>query len=187
MCITEKPENIPDELLIRCKENDATAFGELLKKYRNYAFTLAFRILVNEDDSKDVVQEAFIRIWKHIGKYNFQVKFTTWLYKIVVNICYDKLRDKKRKQQYELQEWELDSLIDKNDLGKSLESEEFMKILKTISNELPDKQRIVFVLRDLEEMNIEQVSEILNMPVHSVKTNLVYARKKIRLKLEKYI
>ncbi len=187
MYLNDKPENIPDVLLARCKENDAAAFSELVNKYRKYAYVLAFRILVNEDDSKDAVQETFIRIWKHIGKYNFQVKFTTWLYKIVVNICYDKLRDKKRKQQYELQEWELDSLIDKNYLDKSLESDEFLKILKTISNELPDKQRIVFVLRDLEEMNIEQVSEILNMPVHSVKTNLVYARKKIRVKLEKYI
>ncbi len=187
MYLNQKPENIPDDLLTRCKQNDTAAFRNLVKKYQKYAYALAFRILVDEDDSKDAVQETFIRIWKHIGKYNFQIKFTTWLYKIIVNICYDKLRARKRKHNYESNEVDMDFIVDTNDFSKSLDSDEFLRILKTISNELPYKQKIVFVLRDLEEMNIEQVSEILNMPVHSVKTNLVFARKKIRMKLEKFI
>jgi len=163
------------------------AFRELVNKYQKYAYALAFKILMNEDDSKDAVQETFIRIWKHIEKYDYQIKFTTWLYKIVVNMCYDKLRSRKRKRQYESGDFDMNFIIDKNHFSKSLDSDEFISVLNTISNELPEKQRIVFVLRDLEDMSIEQVSDVLGMPVHSVKTNLVFARKKIRLKLEKYI
>jgi RNA polymerase sigma-70 factor (ECF subfamily) len=187
MYLNQKPENITEDLLTKCKQNDMAAFRGLINKYQKYAYALAFKILMNEDDSKDAVQETFIRIWKHIGKYNFQIKFTTWLYKIVVNICYDKLRSRKRKYKIESHEIEMETLIDINHFSKSLDSEEFVGVLNTISNELPEKQRIVFVLRDLEDMSIEQVSEVLGMPVHSVKTNLVFARKKIRLKLEKYI
>jgi len=187
MYLNQKPENIPAELLTKCKQNDMAAFRELVNKYQKYAYALAFKILVNKDDSKDAVQETFIRIWKHIDQYNYQIKFTTWLYKIVVNMCYDKLRSRKRKYKYESHEYEMDFIIDKNHFSKSLDSDEFISMLNTISNELPEKQRIVFVLRDLEDMSIEQVSDVLGMPVHSVKTNLVFARKKIRLKLEKYI
>jgi RNA polymerase sigma-70 factor (ECF subfamily) len=91
---------LPDnscELIVRSRDGDLTAFQQLVEQYQGYAFTLAFRMLGNEDEANDTVQETFIRVWKHITKFNFSSKFTTWLFRIVTNLRLDRLKSGKRK------------------------------------------------------------------------------------------
>ena len=85
------------ETIIRCKSGDMSAFQSLVEEYQIYAYKLAFRLLCSEDEAKDVVQESFIRVWRHIQKYDLRSKFTTWLYKIVTNLCYDHLKARNRR------------------------------------------------------------------------------------------
>lgn len=179
---------IEEELLKLIREaqrGDLNAFETVLKNYQYYAYTVAFRVLTNDDDAKDVVQECFIRIWKNLGGYNAKVKFTTWMYKIVINLCYDKLR--RRKTEYERNE-----VLDEQFIGSDYNPEQLLsnkeqaEIIKHISDGLPEKQRMVFALRDLEELTTDEVSQIMEMSVESVKANLSIARKNIRTKLIKW-
>jgi RNA polymerase sigma-70 factor (ECF subfamily) len=173
------------KLIREAQRGDLNAFETVLKNYQYYAYTVAFRVLTNDDDAKDVVQECFIRIWKNLGGYNAKVKFTTWMYKIVINLCYDKLR--RRKSEYERNEVLDEQFIGSDDNPEQLLSnKEQAEIIKHISDGLPEKQRMVFVLRDLEELTTDEVSQIMEMSVESVKANLSIARKTIRAKLIKW-
>lgn len=173
------------EFIKKAVDGDLSAFETILKNHQYYAYTVAFRVLTNDDDAKDVVQECFIRIWKSLGSYNRKVKFTTWMYKIVINLCYDKLR--RRKAENERRELLDDQLANSlNNPEQLLCNKEQAKIIKHFSNGLPEKQRMVFVLRDLEELTTDEVSQIMNISVESVKTNLSLARKAIRTKLIKW-
>ena len=172
-------------LIKNAVEGDLSAFEAILKNYQYYAYTVSFRVLTNDDDAKDVVQECFVRIWKSLGSYNKKVKFTTWMYKIVINLCYDKLR--RRKMENERRETIDDGFVSGLDNPeKQLTNKEQAEIIKHVSNGLPEKQRMVFVLRDLEELTTEEVSQIMEISVGSVKANLSIARKTIRTKLVKW-
>jgi RNA polymerase sigma-70 factor (ECF subfamily) len=177
-----------DKLLTLIKETvkgNNFSFEVIVRNYQYYAYTVALRVLTNDDDAKDVVQECFIRIWKNIGGYNKKIKFTTWMYKIVINLCYDKLR--VRKTENERREAISDGFVsDIDNPEKLLTNKEQAEIIKHVSNNLPKKQRMVFVLRDLEELATEEVSQVMNISVESVKTNLSLARKAIRTKLIKW-
>lgn len=173
------------KLIGEAQKGDLQAFETVLKNYQYYAYTVAFRVLTNDDDAKDVVQECFIRIWKNLGGYNAKIKFTTWMYKIVVNLCYDKLR--RRKTEYERNEVLDEQLIcGEDNPERLLSNKEQAEIIKHISDGLPEKQRMVFVLRDLEELTTDEVSQIMEISVESVKANLSIARKAIRTKLIKW-
>lgn len=173
------------ELIKKAVDGDLSAFETILKNHQYYAYTVAFRVLTNDDDAKDVVQECFVRIWKSLGSYNGKVKFTTWMYKIVINLCYDKLRT--RKTENERRETISDEFVsDIDNPERLMTNKEQAKIIKHVSNGLPEKQRMVFVLRDLEELTTDEVSQIMDVSVESVKTNLSLARKAIRTKLIKW-
>jgi RNA polymerase sigma-70 factor, ECF subfamily len=185
-----KAENqISENILERCKNGDASAFREIVKKYQKYTYNLAFKILLNGDDAKDIVQESFIRVWRNIYLFNDQIKFTTWLYKITVNLCYDKIKSARRREKVITNHIDLEELQKRTERNCELKiiNEQLAAIIGELSNELPEKQRMVFILRDLQELSIEEVSVILNISVGSVKTNLVYARRNIKEKLIKYL
>lgn len=173
------------ELIKETVRGNASSFETIVRSYQYYAYTVAFRVLTNDDEAKDVVQECFVKLWKNIGGYNKKVKFTTWMYKIVVNLCYDKLR--RRKTENERRETIDDDFVsDIDNPEKLLTNREQAEMIKQVSRGLPEKQRMVFVLRDLEELTTEEVSEVLEMSVESVKANLSLARKAIRTKLIKW-
>ena len=165
---------------------DTSSFKMLVDQYSDYAYRLAFKTLLDKDDAKDVVQESFIRVWKHLGKYRREIKFTTWLYKIVVNICYDKLKSNKRRKAV-MDNINTDNLENINAVSenpeKRMSDNDFAGIISKLAEKLSIKQRMVFVLRDLQNLSIEEVSGILGMSSGSVKTNLFLARKNIAKKL----
>jgi len=182
-------EQISDNILQRCKSGDTSAFKEIIRKYQKYAYVLAFKNLTNEEEAKDVVQETFIRVWKHIKLFNNQVKFTTWLYKIVINLCYDRLKTIRRREKVITNKIDNQEILfnQENNPEEIMSNQQLSEMIQGLAENLSYKQRIVFILRDLQELSIKEIAEVLNMSANSVKTNLVYARKNIRQKLEKHI
>jgi RNA polymerase sigma-70 factor, ECF subfamily len=176
------------EILNRCLSGDTTAFRLVMEEYQSYAYVLAFRILTNEEDTNDVVQEAFIRLWKNLHRYNPSVKFTTWLYSIVTNLCYDKLRSRKARRTFEDTDSSLlASLTTEDNPGQSLDNAELATLIGVLTEELSPAQKMIFILRDIEGLSVREVCDVLHVSKGSVKTNLVYARKQLRIKLEPYI
>ena len=175
------------EIVIRCKSGDMKAFQLLVEEYHTYAYRLALRILCSEEEAKDVVQESFIRVWRHIQKYDLRSKFTTWLYKIVTNLCYDNLKARKRRNRlFQTDSFKMDSnlLASNDDLEKDIGDRELAEVIHNIAEELAPTQRIVFVLRDLQDISIQEVVTITGISKGAVKSNLYHARRHIRKKLE---
>jgi len=178
------------ELIGRCAERDVLAFEQLVRQFQSYAFALAMRLLCNEEEASDAVQESFVRVWKHLDRYDRGRKFTTWLYTIVTNISLDRLRAIKRNRRLFSSRDEdpsIDDIQDERDLHEIHSNEELAGMIRALTDELPLKQRLVFTLRDLQDLSVEEVSQASGMSIGSVKTNLHYARRRIRQRMaEKY-
>ena len=174
------------ELIGRCLRNEVGAFRQLVEEHQRYVFSLAFRVLRDEDDARDVVQETFIRVWKNLHAYDMRAKFTTWLYTITVNLTSDMLKSKTRRRRWLLAPETAES---QNSAGTM---EEEMNIvnrdlalkIRELAGNLPPKQQLVFVLRDLQDLTVNEVAQILSMSTNTVKTNLCYARKFIRAHMQ---
>ena len=160
------------------------AFRKLVEHYQKQAFSFAFRILANEEDARDVVQESFISIWQKMDTYDTHKRFKSWLYKIVYNKSIDVLRSIKRRDEITLDD-KLYKLVDKasQESDIRLENEEAAKLIRIMTMNLPEKQKLIFSLRDLQGLNVKETIEISGMKEEAIKSNLYHARKAIREKL----
>ena len=169
----------------KAKNGDSNSFAFLVKKYQQMAYNLAFRIVCDEDDAKDVVQESFIKIWKNMKRYDSKAKFSTWMYTIVTNTAIDYLRTTKKRAMINIDN--LGEKLSDTNMENELENEELGQIIKMASDGLTTKQRLVFVLRDLQGLKSEEVGEILKLSSTSIKSNLYHARNNIREKIQHLI
>jgi RNA polymerase sigma-70 factor (ECF subfamily) len=175
------------ELIERCRRGDANAFRKLVDNYQGMVYVFAFRMLCHEEDAKDVVQETFIKVWRNLGKYNAALKFTTWLYKITANCCYDHLRKgKQRKQHVEIDQVKhaCEQMLQSN-VEQKIINEDLAAVIGLLTHELTPKQKLVFTLKELEGFEVNEISAITNLSPEKIKSNLYLARKNIREQLEK--
>ena len=166
--------------------NNNDAFREIVEGYQSMVSSLAFKILHNEQDAKDIVQETFVKVWLNLKKYNSDKKFTNWLYTIATNLCLDKLRSLKYLSSEENVEDIIINLISPNNAEQKMIDEEFGKIVSSLTNELTPKQQIVFTLHCLDGLEVKEIVEITGMTSAKIKSNLFLARKKIQIKLSHY-
>ena len=180
---------IEDEVIEKCRNGSLHDFRRLVELISPFAFSVAFRILADEEQAKDIVQETMITLWKTIKKINSPGSFMTWLYRIVVNKCYDQLRRRKRNPEFTADEktWVLISNKITENPSSGIEERETAQIINLLTDKLSPKQRAVFVLSDLEEMSNDEVSMITGMSRINVKANLHYARKRIGEMIAKHI
>jgi len=189
------PAPIDDELQLvtAARAGDITAFEALVSRYERKIFRLAMNITQNREDAEDVMQEAFLKAYEHLPGFEGNSRFYTWLVRIAVNQALMKLR-KRRPGQLSLdQEIETDEdsfFREVEDWGPSPEERfdqtELHEILNKVIAELEPPFRIVFQLRDIEELSTEETAEALNLSVPAVKSRLLRARLKLRQKLNKY-
>lgn len=169
-------------------QGDRMAFRRLMESHQRYAYALAVKLLHDEDDAKDVVQEAFIRVWNNLATYRPEIKFTTWLYKIVVNLCYDKMKMESRRKNifgYLAGFMTINDVPDDRDLHDEVEKLDLREYILSAATKLPPMERLIFHLRDVQDFSIEETAEIAGISIGSVKTNLCYARKRIRIAVTK--
>ena len=176
-------------LIQNCINKDEIAYRILVDRYADFAFSVAYRILNDVEDSKDMVQESFISVWNKIGSFHVEKNFSNWLYKIIVNKCYDFLRSKKRMPLIYPDEsgWNIQGLFSDSNPERNLDNKEIGRVIRLLTNTLSVKQKIVFVLSELEGLPHDDISEITGMVKTSVKSNLNHARRKIGKMIEKYI
>jgi RNA polymerase sigma-70 factor (ECF subfamily) len=172
------PNLSESEIINNAVAGDKHAFRLLVEKHQAFAYSLAYRFLSSKDDAEDVTQEAFIRLWKSMSRYRPEIKITTWLYKIVTNLCLDYLKSRHRRQAMLTQDVDRHIMDDASADCLILESE-FSEMVLRMTDELTPKQKAVFILRDLEELEMKEISEILSMSHGNIKSNLYYARMKM--------
>lgn len=180
-------------LVAAAKAGDISAFETLVGRYERKIFRLAQNITQNREDAEDVMQESFLKSYQHLGEFQGNSRFYTWLVRIAVNQALMKLR-KRRPNQVSLDE-EIDTGEDTmprevEDWGPSpedrYEQTELGGILSSTIAELDPPFRIVFQLRDIEELSTEETAEALGLSIPAVKSRLLRARLKLRQKLNRY-
>ena len=172
------------DIIKQVKLGDHSAFKILVEKYQLYAYKLAFRILCDDEEAKDVVQDSFVKIWKNIQSFDSKQKFTTWMYKVVTYTAIDRYRviKKSSKVSFTLVNEGLNNLSE-NNAFIDFENKQLGELIKYMADKLPEKQRLVFVLRDLQGMDSIEVQDILDMTATMVKSNLYQARKVLKQRL----
>ncbi len=189
-------EPVSDELkLVRAaKDGDVSAFEQLVKRYDRNVFRIANHITHSREDAEDVVQEAFLKAYSNLEKFQEQSKFYTWLVRIAVNEALMKLRKRRPERFVSLDEdvkTEDDSLprevADWSPNPEQLyNQEELRDILSRTIQGLPPTFRTVFVLRDVEGLSTEETAEALELSVPAVKSRLLRARLQLRERLNRY-
>lgn len=166
-------------------QHDEAAFRKLVEKYQSMIFAFTFRMLCNEEEAKDAVQDTFIRVWKNLDKFNPEMKFTTWLYAIASNLCCDKIKYRKRRIQYENIE-DINIYLMADNLESTAINSDLAAVIHALTDKLTPKQKLIFTLRDLEGFEVEEVEAITGLSAGKIKSNLYLARQFIKGKLEKY-
>ncbi|OUM95231.1 MAG: RNA polymerase sigma factor SigW [Thermobacillus sp. ZCTH02-B1] len=183
---------IEARLARRALKGDHQAFAEIVALYQDKLYHLAFRMLGSRQEAEDVTQEAFLRVYRNLDRYDEGMKFSTWIYRIATNLCIDRLR--KRKQTFSLDaesaEHEgLDGYAFIPGDDRTPENEmlltETQRIVREAIETLPAKYKSVMVLRYLHDLSLQEIGEVLDMPVTTVKTRVHRGREFLRKKLER--
>jgi RNA polymerase sigma-70 factor, ECF subfamily len=180
-------------LIAAAKAGNIEAFEALVSRYESKIFRLAMNITHNREDAEDVMQDAFLKSYSHLNTFHGDSRFYTWLVRITVNEALMNLR-KRRANQLSLDEpvETEEDLIPREieDWGPSPEQRYAQRELGTILSEVVENlepaYRMVFVLRDIEELSTEETAKLLSISVPAVKSRLLRARLKLRHKLNKY-
>jgi RNA polymerase sigma-70 factor (ECF subfamily) len=181
-------------LVHACKGGDATAFEQLVKRYDVRLLSIAQHITHNREDAEEVVQEAFLKVFRKLAQFEEKSQFSTWLIRITVNESLMKLRKRRSIREVsideDLQGEEHMAPFDVADWAPNAEElygrSELRNILRSELQELLPSLRVVFILRDIEELSTEQTAEILELTPVAVKARLWRARLKLRRQLSKY-
>lgn len=183
-----------DHLLQMAITGDEQAYKEIYRRYCRVMYTLAYQMLGNHCDADEVVQETFIRVFKNLHRLRSSSAFTSWLYQITINLSIDlrKARTKRRMLPLEnnnehVNSFELATSRWVKDPGQILENKELLDQITAAIDGLPDQQRAVVLLHEVEGLSKKMVSEVLGCSLVTVRTNLHHARKKLRKNLLRYV
>lgn len=174
---------IEHDIILRCQQGDRDAFRWVVQTHQRMVFSLALKMLCNEEEAKDMVQETFIRVWQSIKNFDTQKTFSTWVYTIASRLCIDRLKRARKVVALPEDELVLRRFASDGDEQLSLENKEWVSIVKTLAESLSDKQRLVFTLCQLEGLPSTEVEQITGLNAHQVKSNLYIARQAIRKRL----
>lgn len=176
----DKPSNT--ELMTRLAEGDMAALGDIVSRHQDRVLSLSYRVLGDWHRAEDVAQEAFLRVHRAAKRYRPEAKFTTWLYRIVVNLCLDEQR-KRARAASSLENTAPEILAESN--ANAAEKEEIAELVKAAVNELPERQRLAVILHRYDGLSHGEISEVMGWTKSAVESLLVRAYANLRGKLEK--
>jgi RNA polymerase sigma-70 factor (ECF subfamily) len=186
----EENRRFLDCSLVRAAQcgNDA-AFEQLVHTHDKAVLGLAWRLTGSESDAQDIHQEAFMKAYSKLGGFRFECAFSTWIYRIVTNVCLDHLRKKRSLTQNRVVEIDVDEVPDDsavNNPEQQLLRKELSAHISRALQRLTPRERMIFELKHFQGMQLRMVSEILKSPEGSVKTSFYRATQKLRCQLAKY-
>jgi RNA polymerase sigma-70 factor (ECF subfamily) len=179
-------------LIQQSRRGDTTAIEQLFERYQKHVYNLAYRLCGNYDDANDIAQEAFLRVYHSLGNFRGEANFSTWLYRIVTNVFLDERKKQRVRSHSSLEEYlELeDSTVARQIEDPSpgpeeaLAGKERSDLIGAAVLSLPETQRVMIALYHFQERSYEEIAEIMDMPIGTVKSRLNRARLALRVKLE---
>jgi RNA polymerase sigma factor (sigma-70 family) len=171
------------QLIGRILDGDTSGYAVLVERYKDLAFTIAYRILGKREDAEEVVQDAFVKAFRNLHSFRQKAKFSTWLYRIIYNTAISKHRQKKTGWQ------SIEDVIIPDNAVESLaeEEEDRPRILETAMQQLPEEDRILLTLYYVDESSVDDLHAILGISKANVKIKLFRARKRLQELVSKTI
>jgi len=183
------------EAVAKAAKGDHEAFRLLVERYQNRAYGLALRVMKDEETARDVVQEAFLKAYRSLDRFEGRSSFYTWFYRVVMNLCLDA---KRRQPAGRIVEWDEQRAIQSStgmdaidpdhqrSIGPSgeLERAQLRDVLRRAIERLPDDARQTLVLRELDGLSYAEIAKVLGIPKGTVMSRLHHARKRLRAILE---
>lgn len=181
-------DNSDDVLVDRARQGDLEAFEQLVAKYENRVFTIAYRYTGNYADASDLAQEAFIRFYRSIGSFRGESTLLTWLSRVVTNVCKDELRRRAKNKTVSMDEMtEKGQALDVEGVIRPLEetvlTKEWQEEIQQILNSLTEEHRTVIIMRDIQGYSYEEIALFLKCSLGTVKSRINRARNLLKNKL----
>jgi RNA polymerase sigma-70 factor (ECF subfamily) len=178
-----------EELVARSRGGDLDSFNQLVLRWERPIYALAYRVIGREEDARDVAQETFLRAFRALGGFKGQAKFSSWLYRITLNLCRDWIRRERRTPVAQAPEGldlvdlaaesapseSIEDLVSRKELGRA--------VAKAMSM-LPEEQRTAIVLKEYHGLTFQEIADLLGCPLSTVKTRLYQGLTVIRRQLE---
>jgi RNA polymerase sigma-70 factor (ECF subfamily) len=186
-----------EDLVARARTQDFAAFEELVDRYEDKIFRLAFRFVRNETEAKEIVQDTFLLVWRKLDTFKGDSQFGSWLYRVATNTALMRLRAQRRHPEISTEELPVDYLDNYGQLPAAgenwakrpddeLQSDELRRRIQKAVDELPEIYRTVFLIRDVEGLSTEETAEVLEISIPTVKTRLHRARLALRDAITRY-
>jgi RNA polymerase sigma-70 factor, ECF subfamily len=182
-----EPDDV--ELVKRCQAGDSSAFNDLVTRYRSKAFTMIYGMVQNEQDAWDLAQEGFLKAWKSIHRFKGNSSFYTWLYRIMTNVTIDSLRRKGIHGEAEFDDRIATAQVEPGSRTtpssvplphKKLEQREIRQRIDQAISKLSPEHRAVIVMKEIEDLQYNEIADILSCSLGTVMSRLFYARKKLQ-------
>lgn len=192
-----QPVVTDEELVARARAQDFGAFEELVARYDDKIYRLAFRFVRNETEAKEIVQDTFLSVWRKLDTFKGDSQFGSWLYRVAANAALMRLRAQRRHPEVSTEELPVDYLDNYGHVQSQgenwakrpddeLQSDELRRRIQKAVDELPEIYRTVFLVRDVEGLSTEETAEVLEISVPTVKTRLHRARIALRNEISRY-
>lgn len=174
------------QLVKASQQGNQEAFAFLVQKHQRLVFNIVLRMLQDYEEASEISQEAFFAAWQGLPAFRGEARFATWLYRIAYNCALKQLEQHKRERSLQTAmaaEQMLEGINKQKGTEDMLELHALQAIVREQIEKLPDKYRIVLILRHLQEKTYEEMAEILSMPVGTIKTHLFRARHLLKQRL----
>ena len=184
------------ELVERFQNGDVSAFDQLVAKYQDKVYDIVYSHIRNVEDAYDLSQEVFLKTFKSLGRFRKKSSFYTWLYSITINVCIDHSRKRKRYKTVPIEDWMQipdigmgDSIVTQSRYSPAcaLELKELKHKLAWAIDQLPPKQRTVFIMKRQQDLSLEEIANIMGRSVGTIKAHLFHATTRLSSLLKNYL
>ena len=178
-----------EELVARSRGGDLDSFNQLVLRWERPIYALAYRVIGREEDARDVAQETFLRAFRALGGFKGQAKFSSWLYRITLNLCRDWIRRERRAPVAQAPEgMDLVELAAESAPTESIEDlvsrRELGRAVARVMSILPEEQRTAIILKEYHGLTFQEIADLLGCPLSTVKTRLYQGLTVVRRQLE---
>lgn len=174
------------QLVTKARKGETEAFALLVQEHAPFVFNLALRLLQDPHEAEDLSQEAFLRAWQALPRFRAEARFTTWLYRIVTNLCYNRLP--QLKAEFAALDLDVEVTIpdERQQANTALMTNALRVHLQQAIAELPDSYRLLITLRHLQGMSYAEIAQATDLPLGTVKTGIFRARRQLQEELQEW-
>jgi len=179
-----------EELVAQAAQGDTDAFNQLIRRWERPIYALAYRTIGREEDARDICQETFLRAFRALPNFRGQAKFSSWLYRIALNLCRDWARRERRAPVVQAPEdTDLFELAASAEPSESIEDlvarKDLTRAVERLMARLPDEQRTAIILKEYHDMTFQEIADLQGCPLSTVKTRLYQGLSVLRRELER--